>query len=263
MKKILLICVLFFLHFQNKAQSFAWAQGSNSVSAGEGFDVATDPSGNVYNCGVFSGTVMAFGTQTITSTTQSKLYLVKYNASGTALWARTQTGGLFTSTARSVHTDASGNVFICGSFSNTIVFGTSTLTGTGTNDSFIVKYDSNGNVLWAKSGGGNGYDGAVSSCADAAGNSFICGTSSSSLATWGSYTLTNTNTNPNKGYVVKYDPAGNVLWLACGTSTSADLAIAVSCDASGNSCLAGYFVLAPISFGSYTLTNTGQQDLYL
>ena len=87
--------------------------------------------------------------------------------------------------ANSMVTDASGNVYVAGSFtSSTVTFESYTLSnansGSGSGDIFFVKYDGSGNVLWAKYAGGNGNDIAYSVARDALGNFFVAGTFSSS-----------------------------------------------------------------------------------
>ncbi|RTQ46548.1 T9SS type A sorting domain-containing protein [Hymenobacter gummosus] len=75
-------------------------------------------------------------------------------------------GGL--STTRAVATDAAGNVFVTGSFSGQITFGSTVLTADGVgesggtaNDFFVAKYVPGTRTwAWALSGGGNGNDGA-------------------------------------------------------------------------------------------------------
>ena len=63
------------------------------------------------------------------------------------------------SRTRSVATDASGNVFVTGSFFGQVVFGSTTLTSLGSNDLFVAKYVPATNTwAWAQSGGGTGLD---------------------------------------------------------------------------------------------------------
>jgi hypothetical protein len=66
-------------------------------------------------------------------------------------------------------------------------------------------------------------------------------------------------------YVVKYDASGNVLWAksSTGGGTSSDLANSVAVDGSGNSYIAGYYSSPTIQFGSTTLTNAGNDDMYI
>ena len=56
---------------------------------------------------------------------------------------------------------------------------------------FIVKYDSNGNVLWAKSAGGIYNDAGLSCSTDVNGNIIATGVFLSPSITFGTTTLTN------------------------------------------------------------------------
>src|SRR5690606_28720910 len=123
------------------------------------------------------------------------IFLVKYNASGKVLWA-THAGGTGNDNSNSVSTDALGNVYITGNFmSESITFGTDTLTRKGYSDIFLAKYDARGNALWAKSVGGTKRNYANSVSADASGNVYITGYFDSDSITFGTTTLTNAGSN--------------------------------------------------------------------
>ena len=71
---------------------------------------------------------------------------------GNIIWAKSA-GGTGNDFSNGITTDASGNIYMTGSFgSSSITFGSNILINAGVNysDIFIVKYDSSGNVLWAK-----------------------------------------------------------------------------------------------------------------
>ena len=92
------------------------------------------------------------------------------------LWARS--AGNNCASGNAVVTDASGNVYVTGSYScSTITFGTTVLNNvfTSGSDLFIVKYDSLGNIIWAKSAGGHGNDVSQAITTDASGNVYITG----------------------------------------------------------------------------------------
>ena len=93
-------------------------------------------------------------------------------------WARGGKGGGY-EIGNSVSADKLGNVFVTGTFSgSTITFGNFTLTNSDSSDVYIVKYNSLGNVLWAKSAGGNAANGdneGYSVSTDSIGNVFLTG----------------------------------------------------------------------------------------
>ncbi len=212
-QRIILGFIFLFITIMNcKAQTFPWAKNAIQSGSAEGFGVCTDPSGNVYITGEFSGSIK-FGVYTLTNGAGAgSLFLTKYDNSGNVLWAKNANGvSTYGPIAYAVSTDAAGNVFVTGiSNSPYITFGTYTLTNSGNYDLFLAKYDSNGNFLWAKSAIGSGDEGGASVSCDASGNSFITGDFTSPTLVFGSYTLTNMGSNDI--YLAKYDPNGNVLW---------------------------------------------------
>ncbi len=176
-------------------------------------------------------------------------------------WAKsaggTGTGG---GEGYSVSTDVSGNVFFAGDFSrSTITFGTYTLTKAGPGSAvFIAKYDANGNVLWAKSAGGQSGDGAYSVSTDTSGNAFITGYFSSPTIVFGTYTLTNAGSSSL--FLTKYDINGNVLWAKSAGGSGIDFATGVSATANGSVFITGVLSSPTLAFGTTTLTNSSGND---
>src|SRR5689334_10121454 len=68
----------------------------------------------------------------------------------------------------SIATDKSNNVYITGTYEDTITFGSFVLTPTGGSNFYLAKYDALGNVKWAKSAGSssNGNCSGSSVCTD-------------------------------------------------------------------------------------------------
>src|SRR5262245_31314918 len=115
------------------------------------------------------------------------------------LWAESGNGGPgFDEEGRGIAVDASGNCYVTGYYNGTtITFGSITLTNTGPGyrEIFIGKYDASGNVVWAKSAGGNYPDRALAIAADANGNCYIIGDFYSDSISFDSITLMNADTN--------------------------------------------------------------------
>jgi hypothetical protein len=232
-----------------------WSR-SSTANGGEGYSVCTDSAGDIYITGA-GGPGISFGSFFLSSGTP---YLVKYDAAGNVLWARSGTGS--SAIAYSVYADASGNAYITGYFESPITFGNFTLPSAGTRDLFVVKYDASGNVLWAKSAGGSNWDVGNSICADASGNVFVTGFFISPNITFGTTTLTNTSGTPDV-FIVKYDSGGNVLWAQSTGGANNEYGNGVSADANGNVFLAGHFGSPSIVFGSNTLNNFGIENAFL
>ncbi|MGI4869754.1 MAG: beta strand repeat-containing protein [Janthinobacterium lividum] len=113
-------------------------------------------------------------------------------------WAGATTGGpgqtSSTSITRAVAADASGNVFVTGSFTGSLVFGSTTLTSAGSNDLFVAKYVLATNTwAWGTSGGGTGSD--VGYGIAVAGSSvYVTGTLANSTANANGVLLANAGT---------------------------------------------------------------------
>jgi len=185
------------------------------------------------------------------------LYSTSISFAQPLLWAHNAEG---TSLGQSTCTDADGNVYVTGSFdSDSITFGTTILINANTNSSddiFIVKYDPQGNVLWAKSAGGTYYEAGYGVTTDASGNVIVTGYFNSASIIFGTTTLTHNGTGYDI-FIAKYDASGNVLWANSAGGTNNDAGQSISADADGNIYITGYFKSATITFGTTVLTNAG------
>ena len=165
-----------------------------------------------------------------------------------------------------VSADASGNLYVTGFFSYSITFGTNTLNAAGGTGVFLAKYDSAGNVLWARSAGGSGSDRGNSVAADAFGNVYITGLFRSASITFGPTTLTNAGNSDF--FLAKYDSSGNVIWAKRAGGTGFDgtgdfTGNTVATDGAGNIFVTGCFSSPSIAFGATTLLNTGGNDVFI
>ncbi|HWY35678.1 MAG TPA: hypothetical protein VNX68_13615, partial [Nitrosopumilaceae archaeon] len=271
-----------------QAPNWQWAERAGGVKRDEPFSITTDASGNVYMVGGFASSSITFGSTTLTnsSTYDEFMYLVKYDPSGNVLWARKSIGGIYL--FASVTTDASGNVYVAGSFNSTsgsLTFGSVTITSSADKNIFLVKYDSSGNVIWAKNDGKGMYnDPSVQNIVraittDGGGNVFVGGywfaanTPNGYANIFGGDTLFNSYAGEayQQVFLVKYDASGNVLWAKSGGGDLDDNATSIDTDASGNVYLSGSFCSKKCIFGPDTLSNFDQStgagyqraDMYL
>ena len=155
-------------------------------------------------------------------------------------WAWAKSGGSVSiEYSNATCTDANGNVYITGTFQgSSVIFGNDTLhnNAAGNLDVFIAKFDANGNVLWARSGGGTNNDYTYGICTDANDNVFIEGYSNGSSITFDTITL---NSSVNEFiFIVKYDSIGNVQWGKNGRGT-ANYGWGICSDVAGNVYLYG------------------------
>ena len=150
MKRICFILTVIFISLTANAQGWDWAKriGGNNIDIGN--SICTDANGNIYVTGLFKSDSIIFGNTTLTHLGFDGIFIVKYDISGNILWAK-GISGLGAIYSNSICSDSNSNVYITGQFTtNSITFDNITLTNNGsTQNIFIVKYDSLGNVLWA------------------------------------------------------------------------------------------------------------------
>ena len=133
-----------FIAKYNSAGTLLWVRQAAGPGGGAAFGVAVDNGGNVYSTG-----------QNETYAAWNSITVDKWNSSGTLLWDQEYSqlpnynGGWHQ--GNSIKADASGNVYVTGEFGTTVTFGTTVLSTIGNAGSsiFILKLNSQGNVLWA------------------------------------------------------------------------------------------------------------------
>ena len=104
-----------------------------------------------YIAGSFDGNI-TFGATTLEANANFCAFVAKLNINGTWLWAR-MASGVFDITNFDIVTDASGNIYVVGSFKNIIIFDNfniTTLINSGT-DIYIARLNSFGSWIWGVS----------------------------------------------------------------------------------------------------------------
>jgi hypothetical protein len=199
---------------------------------------AVDASGNMIVTGAFAGTV-DFGGGPLTAPgggAGSNVFIVKFAPDGTHMWS-SRFGDGTGQWARSVTTDASGNVVITGYFYGTVDFGGGPLTSTGDEDVFIAKFTPGGAHIWSKSFGSADHQSANSVAVDASGNVIIAGGFYGTI-NFGGGDLTAPGSDENI-FIAKFGPDGTHIWSKSFGDSSFQRAYSVAADASSNVIVVG------------------------
>ena len=237
MKKLLscLLCsVLIYTTYHTNGQAFHWAFNTGGgVTGNQGRSIAVDDLGNVYTASLFN----------------HDLGIHKNDALGNLKWIYVITGSLDdVGHTPSMVCDSDGNLYITGSFLNTIDFdpgsGVFNLTATNGAKSYIMKLDSAGHFIWAKMWT---HTGGYSRACSIHYNSY------GYIVTAGWYTgimdfdpgpgISNSNlvTGQDDSYVVKLDTSGNFIWGVGFGGSGFNYAIDVTTDGFDNVVVSGYF----------------------
>lgn len=150
-----------------------WAAQAGGADDDGGYAIATDGSGNSVVTGQFTGTA-TFGDTTLTSLGSYDIFTAKCDPDGNFLWAA-RAGGVDDDGGYGIATDGSGNSIVTGFFSGTASFGDTTLTCEGWYDTFIAKYDANGQFQWVVQVSGTDVDAETDIATDGSDNSFVTG----------------------------------------------------------------------------------------
>lgn len=238
-----------------------WASGSGGTGLDEAWACNTDNNGNIFVTGPFCSPTITFGTTTLTNAGGEDVYIVKYGPDGNTIGA-ISVGGSGNDSGWTICPDSNGDFFVAGFFdSPEISFGTTTLLNSGTGDAFIVKYDADLNVVWAKKAGGNQYDVATSCIVDDFGNVFVTGYHQSSAFVMDSLILYNSGSMDM--FFAQYDAQGDIIWATNEGGNQMDISSCSSIDPNGNFFVAGHFDSSEILFGQNCIDNEGELDAFL
>ena len=262
-----------FIQKLDAAGNFVWAKSFGGGSSDEGYGIAVDAAGNVYTTGTFRTTVdfdPGAGVSNLTSNGGYEIFVQKLDASGNFLWANSY-GSNFDDMGKSIKVDASGNVYVTGFFSGTVDFdpgaGISNFTSNGANDVFVQKLTTSGDLIWAKSFGGNSGEDGRSIAIDASGNVYTTGFFSVSVDfDPGVGTVELTSTGNTDIFIQKLDPSGNFLWAQSFGDVNGDDGLSIAVDASGNVYATGRYQGTPDfdpGAGTANLISNGSYDIYI
>ncbi|MBW8050912.1 MAG: T9SS type A sorting domain-containing protein [Cytophagales bacterium] len=261
MKKIIFTIVLFSIFNSSFAQTWKWSKKVGGTLADHGYGISIDTAANIYITGDFADTLF-IGVDTIVSAGNSDIFIAKYDPTGFVQWAKSA-GGTGADRALGIITDDLGNAYITGNFRDTTIFGTDTLisNGVNVNDIFIAKYNSAGNLLWAKMAGGTGNDVSWGIDQDDLGYVYITG-HFTGVCTFSS-TDTLTSSDLKDIFLAKYDSFGNLVWVKQAGSTGNDRGTGVAIDPFGNIYLSGIFQSTAIFGITDTLVSAGNWDTFI
>ena len=233
---ILIICALIFVILFSFLTGALGQQGSAAVwntQFGSSADdtlsqFAVDPSGNVFCVGNTRGLMGG-------ASGSGDMFVSKHGPSGTLLWMRqfgTSSGDSVMGTA----VDTSGNVYVAG-WTEGHLFGTATASDM---DSFVAKYDSNGNLVWGQQYRVSGISQAIAVTVGTDGAVYITG------ATDGNYGGVNAGLDdpsiaPGSDdiYITKLSPNSTTLWTKQFGAAGNDDPSSITLDAGGNIIVAG------------------------
>lgn len=221
--------------------------------------VAVDGAGNVVFTGYFRGTIdFGKGPMSVPFDTDLDVFVAKLDGAGTTLWAEhfTNSGN---DHGYGIAVDATNDIAITGTFSNTIDFGGGPLTsGSGMLDAFVTKLSPAGVHLWSKQlGAADANEGGNAVAFDPSGNLFFLGYAIAAIdAGGGSLDAL----GGSDVVLVKYSGTGAHLWSRRMGGVGNDYGYGLAVDTDGSVVVAGS-ADAQASFGGAPMTPLGADDV--
>jgi gliding motility-associated-like protein len=274
--RFLFLLLFVFFSFTSIAQespSFLWAVKTGGALSDFGRTIRTDASDNVYIIGSFQGTVdFDPGTGTFSQSSNGSLdfYIQKLDPNGNFIWAKT-IGGTAIDYSNDLTIDASGNLYITGRFENTVDFdpgpGIVNRT-TADSDVFVLKLDSNGNLLWVQQIGGTGNEVANGIITDNSGNVLLTGSYDGTTdLDPGAATFNFTSNGLVDVFVLKLDASGNFIWAKSMGGTGTDTGMDIAIEGGTNPVITGYFNSSSADYDPggdfFPLTTAGDFDAFV
>jgi hypothetical protein len=215
-----------------------WTVQIGTESLEEALSVATDVDGNVYITG------STLGAMDGPNAGEYDLFLVKFDSGGGDIW-RLQLGDSESEIGHDVAADAEGNVYVAG-YEHRASSGGS---DTDKAESFLRKFDTDGNEIWVVAISTEEDDYAFSIAIDVSGNICLAGTTKGELA--------GTSAGGRDVFLSKFDVDGNESWMTQVGSPGEDHAVSIATDAVGDIYVVG------ATDGEMGLSSEGGFDSYI
>ncbi|HIF14741.1 MAG TPA: hypothetical protein EYQ86_05240, partial [Bacteroidetes bacterium] len=205
---------LFLLSFNINAQQpvMDWFK----LIGGNGDNVASemgiDGAGNIYVVGAFSDS-LDFDPDSTTSRVLHSgggrdAYILKLDPDGNLLWVK-QIEGQADNWLRAIFVDDNGNSYTTGYFSALATLDTAIYQSADSSDCFIQKRNTDGDLIWTRTMGGQGDDQGMSISVDFDGNVYTAGTFSDTNKIANTTLVSN---GMSDMFITKHDSLGNFVW---------------------------------------------------
>ena len=238
------------------AKTFDAHNQNNYRVNSNGRSVAVDRQGNVYSAGLFNYTTdfdpgPGVFTLSASNWAETGIYISKLSSTGDFIWA-IQVPALVEFGNIEIRVDKDDNVYLASELRDPTDFdpgpGIYVLTPIGGWDAFVAKFDTNGNLVWAKQFGGPGDTVPRSDVLDIDNNNnvIICGNFNNTVDfDPGPNTFNMTSTAHIQSFIVKLNSNGDFIWAkqfgnAPVVYSGANIAD-VKCDPQGNIYTVGNF----------------------
>lgn len=210
---------------------FKWVVPLKGPQTDEVNALAISPTNTLYVAGTFTDSLDIAGMQ-IRGLFQYDGFMASFTKAGVPRTA-VVLGGLDADDSKSVVVDNQGNVYVAGSFIDSIQVADWIAYGLGgTSDMYIAKYDKSGAFQWVKSFASEEYDeNSPYLAVDSLGNVYVGG----GVGGTGKFqSKTHVSSGKTDAFIAKLTPLGEITWLVAGGGTDAEHVRSISVTPNGD-----------------------------
>ena len=243
-----------------------WSHSFGSTGAEEAVSMAVDGEGRIFLAGSFHSDALDFGGEVLLNKStlgMRDVFVVAFDPDGGHLWS-VSFGGEDDDVMYSLALNEDGEIHVAGYFrSDSIDFGAGPELNQGKRDLFFVKLSGAGELIWARTFGGEMDDATFSLDVNSEGAVFITGYFSSESLDLGGGPMENVSaTGYHDIYAARFTGDGEHVWSKRFGGSSWEFARAVS--VTGEALyLGGRFYSSGIEFGDETFENQGDADFFV
>jgi hypothetical protein len=200
-----------------------WAKSAGGRTGNRGSGIAVDAAGYSYVVGRYT-MISTFGPGEPNETTlngplggNDEIFVAKFGTNGNLVWVRSGQGGPEHDQGNAIAVDAAGNSVAIGTARGIVPFGgkfnQAQLDAGGSDDIFVARHDTDGNLQWVKMAVGPFSEFSLGVAMDSTGNAYVTGYGFN--VTFGAGEPGETNVIGPGGddiFVAKYDTNGVVKW---------------------------------------------------
>jgi gliding motility-associated-like protein len=249
------------------AGKFIWAVSIGNEGLDQANNLTIDDNGNPTIIGQYDSLVLDAdpgpGVFNLQNNGGKDAFIVHLDTNGNFLWAKTVGGGGDDYGDRIV-ADHLGNVVAVFQYESTVTVGTQTFTSAGaTFNGLMVKYDVNGNFIWAVNWSDTGDSEGRSLAIDVNNNVTVTGVFGNSVNFNPLGTSKVLNGNGSASFLAKYASTGSLVWVQQVNGAIINHNLDLCQDASGNIFLDGPFGSALTFNSTNSISPVGTQDVFI
>lgn len=254
--------------------NFIWATGFDGTDREQGNAITIDKNGDLLVTGKFEGDVDfdpdPDSLLNIHPAGRDDVFILKLSNDADLIWVK-QLGGTQIETGNAIATDNENNIVVTGYFEGTVDFDpdeneTKEITSLGGHDIFVVKLDSNGNLIWVKQMGGDDHQEANGVDIDAGNNIFIAGTFRDTADFDPGSNVEELIAMSEDIFIENLDQDGNFRWVNHIGNNDWPQCFDIVCAGNGNLYITGgfqYTIDLDPGYGVYEQTSNGGYDIFV